>query len=143
MKSSPTLPIDIIIYILSFMKEAPMKHRLLPPKLGRESIVFMNQIKKGDVRYSILKDNIQPILYTKRCGYGSDIYESGVTINYRNSMRGYSIRVRSERSNCKEGNVRESEMKVMEYSGGFWHNKSRSYTTRTTCLKPITTLLKP
>ena len=142
---NPTLPIDIIIYILSFMKDAPMKPRLLPPKFGRESIIFMNQIKKGDIRYSILKGNIDPIIMTKTRGYGSDIYESSVTINYRNSCRGYSIRVRSVRTNYKEGDVTQSEMEVMEYSGGFWQNKSRSYSTRT-CLKPAVVaipLLKP
>lgn len=135
-----TLPIDIIIYILSFMKDPPMKPRLLPSKFGRESITFMNQIKKGDIRYSILKGNIDPIICTKRRGYGSDIYESSVTIHYRNSMRGYSIRVRSEITNYKEGNVAQNEIEVMEYSGGFWHNKSRSYRTRI-CLKRGTNLL--
>jgi len=139
MKDLSRLPIDVIYIILSYIKSSPIKPRLRNPKFGGDSFQFMDQIKKRDNRFSILQNNIRPIAFSKSQSIyeRTYIYESNVVIMYRNSPRGYSIKVSGAMKDISRNDdthaiskpkyIVRGKIEAFEYYHGLWWTKLRTH----------------
>jgi len=84
-KKNPILPIEMVIHILSFMPDPPIKPRLC---IGYNDgkIIFTNQIRKNDYRY-LMMERIERIQqsHNNRCS------KVILYIENRNEKKGYCI----------------------------------------------------
>ena len=84
-RKCPTLPIEMVIQILSFMPDPPIKPRLCLGYNGGK-IIFTNQIRKNDYRYFMMEriERIQQS-HNNRCS------KVILYTQNRNERKGYCI----------------------------------------------------
>ena len=105
------LPIDIIIYILSFLKHPPLKPRIM--RSGNR-FIFMNQIRETDRRYTLLRNIKKMETSTENINNVMTLNIVKVVLYFCNSSRAYCIRVKYfENINTHEYQFMKKE--VMQY----------------------------
>ena len=105
------LPIDIIIYILSFLKHPPLKQRIM--RIGNR-FIFMNQIRETDRRYTLLRNITKMETSIKNINNIMTLNTIKVILYFGNSSRAYSIRVKYFQ-NVRTREYQFMKKEVMQY----------------------------